>query len=140
MNVEKDKFETSVIFRYWFPVDDVEFPWNPDSYSWGNKRIGEKARRQGYGEVIALFPEIPADFEGRHCQSFVHMGQHSGADYHGIIRTSVPATDEEIVPLKKELEENYGYNLVIRKKTTPKIERAYSDEFKRMKRENESGG
>jgi len=77
--MKKDKDITKVVFRYWFPVDDEEFPWTPNGRSFGNKRMGEKARKMGYGYVIALFPEIPADYEGRYCSSFLHIGQHSGA-------------------------------------------------------------
>ena len=32
------------------------------------------------GDVIALFPEIPADVQGCCCQSYMHIGQHAGGD------------------------------------------------------------
>ena len=68
-------------------------------------------------EVIALFPEIPASCHDGACQSFMHIGQHCGADYHLIINNSNPATPEEYSNLKQELESlPYEYDLEIRKK------------------------
>jgi hypothetical protein len=32
--------------------------------------------------VIALFPEIPADIEGRYCLSYEHFGKRGAADFH----------------------------------------------------------
>ena len=62
------------------------------------------------GEVIALFPYIPAT--RGHCLSYQHIGQHSGADYSGIVATSRPATPKEYTALKTELQ-SIGYNLTI---------------------------
>ena len=42
------------------------------------------------GEVIALFPEIPADIFGDYVEAFEHVGQHGGADFHGVIQATVP--------------------------------------------------
>lgn len=47
------------------------------------------------GDVIALFPELPSDIYGWFCDSYEHVGQHSGADYHGVIRQTVPAAPHE---------------------------------------------
>ena len=41
-------------------------------------------------EIIALFPEIPSDVFGWYCESYMHLGQHSRADYNGVIRATVP--------------------------------------------------
>jgi hypothetical protein len=62
------------------------------------------------GGIIALFPEIPSDIKGYFCEAFEHIGQHGGADYHGVVRVTRPATDEEAAPLAEELR-LLGYNL-----------------------------
>ena len=64
------------------------------------------------GSIIALFPHEVADNKGN-CSSYMHVGQHGAADYSGCIRASVPATEEEYLPLKRELE-SIGYKLRIR--------------------------
>lgn len=81
--MEKDKDITKVVFRWWNVSKDV----------------------------IALFPYIRHDGNGYVCESYEHVGQHGGADYGYIIRTSRPATPEEYADLKAELENYYGYNL-----------------------------
>ena len=62
------------------------------------------------GEILAIFPHT------KHHTGFVlcyaHCGQHSGADYNGVVYNSRPATEEEYKDLKKELE-NIGYSLKI---------------------------
>jgi hypothetical protein len=62
------------------------------------------------GEVIALFPEFPSDINGWFCDSYMHVGQHGGADYHGVIRQTVPATPVECAALSVELK-RIGYRL-----------------------------
>lgn len=61
-------------------------------------------------DIIALFPAEPSDIAGWYCLSYERVGQHSGADYHGVVRASRPATDEEAAPLADELT-SLGYNL-----------------------------
>jgi hypothetical protein len=81
----KDKEKTVVVFRVW----------------------------KGIGTVIALFPGID---EGRgYCSSYEHVGQHSGADYSGVIQKTRPATPNEYQDLLKELR-RIGYNLTIRRR------------------------
>lgn len=63
------------------------------------------------GDVIALFPEI--DESNGHCMSYMHMGQHGGADYSGIIKSSRRASPTEYASLKRELE-SIGYSLKVR--------------------------
>lgn len=62
------------------------------------------------GDIIALFPELPADLFGRFCDSYEHIGQHGGADYDGVVRHTVSATAAEAEPLAKELTQ-IGYQL-----------------------------
>lgn len=64
-------------------------------------------------DIIALFPY---DYEGDYmCSSYMHLGQHSRADYHYCIAISQPATYDEYHDLKRELE-SIGYDLKVIKK------------------------
>ena len=45
--------------------------------------------------IIALFPAEPSDIAGLYCLSYERIGQHSGADYHGVIQATRPARIEE---------------------------------------------
>lgn len=75
------------------------------------------------GEVIALFPEIPATVTGRDCESYMHTGQH-GAACPNLARYGFRlATPEEYAPLAAELA-RIGYELEIRQKITPAMTRA----------------
>jgi len=62
------------------------------------------------GTVIALFPESPADYQGWYCDAYEHVGQHGGADFHGVIQQTVPARPDECADLAEELT-RIGYNL-----------------------------
>ena len=72
-------------------------------------------------DVIALFPEdiydgVGGDFvRTKLCMSYMHLGQHSSADYHYVVSDSVPAKPEEYNELKKELEQ-IGYSLNVIKR------------------------
>jgi len=62
------------------------------------------------GDIIALFPEMPADFHGWYCDAYEHVGQHGGADYGGVIRATTPVELEEATDLAEELT-RIGYRL-----------------------------
>lgn len=83
--MEKDSFKTLVIFR----------------------KFKE-------GDVIALFPADIVDVSGN-CNSYMHVGQHGGADYNGLLSTTELASPPEYKALKKELE-SLGYDLDVRVK------------------------
>jgi hypothetical protein len=70
-------------------------------------------KSQGDG-IIALFPEIPSDLEGRFCLSYEHVGQHGGADYRAVIRMTKPVRgfSTRLEKLMEELQ-GRGYNLKI---------------------------
>lgn len=69
------------------------------------------------GDVIALMPYEPHDNAGRYCVGFQHLGQHSAADYQGVMRDTRPATEAEYAPLLRELmSPPYGYVLRIIKR------------------------
>jgi hypothetical protein len=65
------------------------------------------------GEIVALFPDLPADVEARHCTCYAHVGQHSAANLAYVLRHSRPATVAEKRPLLQELA-GQGYKLVER--------------------------
>lgn len=62
------------------------------------------------GDVIAIFPFIPSDPTGWHCESYQHVGQHGGCTPHLTHAVTRPATRAEIAPLAKELR-RIGYKL-----------------------------
>ena len=63
--------------------------------------------------IIALFP---FNAEGpERCASYMHIGQHSPANYSHCIAKSRRARAKEYAPLKKELE-SLGYNLKVMQK------------------------
>lgn len=62
------------------------------------------------GDIITLFPVEPSDICGWYCLSYERVGQHAGADYHGVVQASRPATIEEAASLAEELT-RIGYNL-----------------------------
>ena len=67
-------------------------------------------------EVIAFFPELPSDCNGYYCQSYMHCGQHGGADPE-LVYSTKPAKPAEYADLIEELEQ-IGYNLKIAKRMT----------------------
>lgn len=60
-------------------------------------------------DVIALFPEHSADYSGRFCVCYQHVGQHGSADLEYMMGETRPATFAEALPLYEELRE-IGYN------------------------------
>lgn len=70
-----------------------------------------------FKEVIALFPQIPADNQGWLCSSYMHLGEHGGADTFCVVRQTRPATLKEYRPLLKELKQ-LGYKPKIAKRCT----------------------
>ena len=62
------------------------------------------------GGVIALFPELPADLDGDHCDAYEHIGQHGGADYHGVIQQTIPCSLNDAAAVAAELR-TIGYKL-----------------------------
>ncbi len=73
--------------------------------------VGVEFRRWPDGDVIALMPGVPWDHHGN-CASYMHVGQHGGAQYPGLCGNTVPATPDEYAPLLAELE-RIGYRVEI---------------------------
>ncbi len=72
--------------------------------------------------VIAMFPEIPADRNGYHCEMYEHVGQHGGGDLAGVVQRSRPADIDEpdVLALFRELN-GRGYDLKIVFKESQKM-------------------
>jgi hypothetical protein len=82
--------------------------------------IFRKWNKEG-GEVIALFPEDPANMEDHLCNSYMHVGQHGSADPQLIFQQTLPAKSQEYKELLQELR-RIGYRkLVVRQRLTQKM-------------------
>jgi hypothetical protein len=82
------------------------------------------------GEVLAIFPEIPATAQSWFCLSYASVGQHSAAS---VAMTSAGrrATPEEYAPLRRELE-TIGYVLEIRTRRTAAMDNARRETLNRQ--------
>jgi len=80
-------------------------------------------RESNGGDIIALFPELPADYQGRFCDAYEHVGQHGGADYFGVIQATSAVSDQEAAPLARELE-LIGYRLRPIKRASRRVHEA----------------
>lgn len=65
------------------------------------------------GDIIALFPHIPATESGWECMSYMHTGQHGKADPYIIFNTE-PATQSEYMELLEELKSAGYSDLLVR--------------------------
>lgn len=61
-------------------------------------------RKYKDGQIIALFPEISWNTYTHTVNSYMHLGQHGGADYAKIIPITQPACENEYQELLIELE------------------------------------
>jgi hypothetical protein len=68
------------------------------------------------GDVIALFQRIAHDYAGHLCESYMHIGQHGGADAKHCARIARLATAREYRDFARELR-GLGYRLDIGKRT-----------------------
>lgn len=72
------------------------------------------------GDIIALFPEIPANDDAGCCSSYIAIGQHGAATILGpgsIIRFTRPARPNEYTGLRQELA-GIGYRLHVKEHIT----------------------
>jgi hypothetical protein len=72
------------------------------------------------GDIIALFPELPSESEGRFCDAYEHVGQHGGADYHGVVRATRPVSVDDAGDLIAELT-RIGYRLKPIKRASQRV-------------------
>lgn len=86
------------------------------------------------GDLIALFPEVPADTYGRAVMSYVHVGQHGAADYNHVIAETKPVLwwDQEVLDFLDELK-RIGYEPDVRQRRTDAMRRACHEEAKRVR-------
>ena len=75
-------------------------------------------RRWKNGGLIALFPELPADIFGDFCDAYETVGQHGGADYHGVIQQTKPCSVSDAANLAAELR-TIGYELKPMRRVSP---------------------
>lgn len=72
----------------------------------------------GFNDVFAVFPTLPADINGNYVTTFSHIGQHGMAFYPVVLMKSRPATrEEEYQELKRELE-GIGYRMRVVRRVT----------------------
>ena len=119
---EKDDFKTIAIVRYWMPPCE-ELDWNPKPGSWSvPSGIVKQARKLGCGMLIALFPEVTDSYDGNTVTSYTEGLGLGEAGYQHIISTSIQATEAEEQNMKEYLEREWGYQIVLRKKCTYKMD------------------
>ena len=66
------------------------------------------------GDIVALFPDQQNPVTGL-VMSYMHVGQHSAANYYGCVKASTLAKPKEYAALKKELKA-IGYNVQVSKR------------------------
>ncbi len=69
-------------------------------------------RKYPDGNVIALLIEEPADLNPSHCNSYMHVGQHSAVDPLKVVCQTILASEEEYADLKEEME-SLGYEFEV---------------------------
>lgn len=69
-------------------------------------------------EVLAFFPGASANPGNVMC--YAHVGQHGEASYDFYLKNCRPCSEKEYRPLKKELENLFGYRFKIMKRMTRK--------------------
>lgn len=78
-------------------------------------------RKFSNGTVIAIFPDVLESCINLTCSCYLHIGQHSGADYSWVVSITKPAKKEEYNDLFNELL-TLGYDdLVIRYRRSRKM-------------------
>ncbi len=88
------------------------------------------------GEVIALFPTIPSSFINRYnVTAYTRVGQHGGADYNLVIRSTRRALPLEYAGLAEELQKR-GYNVKVYARRTS----AHRDEHTAAYAKSQTGG
>lgn len=70
------------------------------------------------GELLALFPTLPANLNGDLCDSYGFCDGQSGADYHGCIRQSHPVDSAGVRRELIQRLERLGYRLRVVKRAT----------------------
>lgn len=90
------------------------------------------------GDLIALFPAIPSDVYGYFCEAYEHVGQHGGADYHGVVQNTRPVNNQEAQPLAEELT-RIGYRLRPVKRASYRVHESRRAEARRIRLQSSGG-
>lgn len=90
------------------------------------------------GELIALFPTVPADRNGYNVESYMFVGQHGGADPGNVMRKSQPVPKEEAEAFVREYaannyDEDHPVEYVLRRKCTYRHYLIRMEEVKRVR-------
>jgi hypothetical protein len=93
-------------------------------------------RKELSGDVLAVFPSIPADYHGA-MLCYAHVGQHGSCSNGYYYRETKPATLEEYGPLLDELRRIYetgadAVRLIPRKKRSINDVNAFCAETRRL--------
>jgi hypothetical protein len=75
------------------------------------------------GEVLAVFPELPATLAQAHCTGYAQLGQHCEVSLDYVRQQTTPATRSQYRSLARELRQR-GYRLAIRRRLSPPMHRA----------------
>src|SRR5271166_4268457 len=89
-------------------------------------------RQYSDGDIIALFPEIPASESRGDCLSYMHLGQHGTANYNLVIDQTHTASEEQSMSLIIELNK-IGYELKIYQKQTPEMRKNFEQAYREMR-------
>ena len=90
-----------------------------------HKTVVQFRKWKDTGEIIAIFPELPAtNHPSGGCMSYMHVGQHGACGEIG--HCTIATTPEEYAPLMRELE-SIGYNLRVVKRRTVHHQRKLYD-------------
>lgn len=99
--------------------------------------------RRKHGEVTAVFPTLPHDYNGFYWTCYAHLGQHSSCSSEWYYSTR-PATPEEYAPLLRELRGIYEtslwdgdpvYKLAPCRKMTPRHREAFNAQVAQWREE-----
>jgi hypothetical protein len=103
------------VVRYGYGPKD----WFPGRHLMDEVKVLFRKWRDGEREVVALFPEIPADREGDLCESYMHVGQHGAADPRIVTHDTRAANPEEYRSLLRELGQIGYTHLKVVERITP---------------------
>lgn len=102
----------------------VQYPEGPREWTPSSREVKVLFRKYPEGDVVAIFPELPADNLGWSCMTYQHVGQHGGGVCSGIVENTRPATRADYEALLRELG-RIGYSrLRIVKRMTPQMLKA----------------
>lgn len=92
-------------------------------------------REKPAGEVLAVFPELPATLALAHCTGYARLGQHCEVHLDYVRLQTIPATRSQYRSLARELRRR-GYRLAIRQRLTPPMHRARQAAIARWQESN----